>query len=681
MLYRLAVVAAWLAAAVPTVVAQPAAPPDSVDILAYDLGLEVYRPDSAWLRGQARITFRWLKPGLQRLALDLEALTVESVRGSTGQALAFRQTPRQVMIDLGSEPHTPADSQVVELTYSGVPRPPSGFGGVTFERHPAAVMYTIGAALHDVPHSVGRMWFPCRDTFTDKARFSYRVRTVAPYKAVCGGEFQTARPLGPDTTEWVYELRQPIPPYLASVAVGEFDRADLKLQSAGQGQGRYSIPAEIHTPKGRAAHAYPAFNRLNEVFNHFVGWFGPYRWPKVGYVGVPFYAGAMEHALNIAYPSRFIDSTRYDERLWAHELAHAWFGNLVTCSHPQDMWLNEGFARWAEALYLEAVRGPAHYHDYIRKLHLGVAGAPERPAGGKLILAAMPQSHTYSKTTYDKGGLAAHALRSALGDSLLRQVLQTWFRNHAFGNASTDDFEALIRALPPSEERSRALGVLATLVRQADLPAFEATRLPNGQVRLLRLEPHVGPGYPLRLEVVNKSPTPRWSRIFQFWGADTVLTGVPPGGLSLDPRLEFPTQGLNYVVHPETSRADSAVRPLGTQLATRCKKGSFITVNEVHCTPELERMLELPPGPPPTGTHRLRVLLQIDTIGMSAQDTLFFLTGGLVSTPDRPLAVCYRPERGRPWVSVAALPVARGTDRVLIRKPRTGQYCIGTFRP
>jgi hypothetical protein len=92
-------------------------------------------------------------------------------------------------------------------------------------------------------------------------------------------------------------------------------------------------------------------------------------------------------------------------------------------------------------------------------------------------------------------------------------------------------------------------------------------------------------------------------------------------------------------------------------------------------------MLELPPGPPPTGTHRLRVLLQIDTIGMSAQDTLFFLTGGLVSTPDRPLAVCYRPERGRPWVSVAALPVARGTDRVLIRKPRTGQYCIGTFRP
>lgn len=150
-----------------------------------------------------------------------------------------------------------------------------------------------------------------------------------------------------------------------------------------------------------------------------------------------FTAGAMEHATNISIGRAFINGTLGYETLWAHELSHMWWGDKVTCKTDADMWLNEGWASFNEALFTQALYGNTAYKNWIRTNHRKVLQFAHISDGSYLALNAIPSDYTYGATAYQKGADIVHTLRNYLGDSLFKVGTQHYLDSFAYGNASS----------------------------------------------------------------------------------------------------------------------------------------------------------------------------------------------------------------------------------------------------
>jgi len=155
-------------------------------------------------------------------------------------------------------------------------------------------------------------------------------------------------------------------------------------------------------------------------------------------VAVPFNGGAMEHATNIAFPRNYINGNTNNESLISHELAHSWFGNLITCATSQNMWINEGFATYG-ALLCDEILDPTlvKFNDGIKKLHHDFLKSSE---AGKYALDNVPTDATYSSTSYDRGGMVAHTLRKYLGDDLFFSSVQTLLNQNQYKNMDSKEF-------------------------------------------------------------------------------------------------------------------------------------------------------------------------------------------------------------------------------------------------
>jgi len=180
-----------------------------------------------------------------------------------------------------------------------------------------------------------------------------------------------------------------------------------------------------------------SFLHLPEALHIFEAHYGPYRWPRIGYVSTPL--GAMEHTCNIAFPTGYINGTLSGEKTMAHELAHAWFGNLITCETAGDMWINEGWASFLEEDFMEEVYGKTLAKDYARSRHaLNLRTLHHEE--GFLPLYGIDNENTYSSTIYKKGADMAHSLRGYLGDSLFYASLQQLMQDSAFTDISVAEF-------------------------------------------------------------------------------------------------------------------------------------------------------------------------------------------------------------------------------------------------
>ena len=157
----------------------------------------------------------------------------------------------------------------------------------------------MGVGLNTQPHSFGKVWYPCIDEFTDKAYYDYYITVKNDKKAVCGGTLMSVNNNGNNTSTYHWKLHAEIPAYTSSVAVGNY----VAVKDTFNGiTGK--IPIQIYVPASDTNHAKASFINLKNILSIFESRFGPYLWERVGYVGVPFNAGAMEHATNISF--RFI---------------------------------------------------------------------------------------------------------------------------------------------------------------------------------------------------------------------------------------------------------------------------------------------------------------------------------------------------------------------------------------
>lgn len=400
---------------------------DSVHVAHYDLHLSVVDFTNHVIDGYTDITVVSKVSNLSQLRLDLMALTTDSVFVNQTPA-AFTHTGQSLRVALPTM--QAGDTASVRVHYHGIPAHDGYFGGFYYSGEYA---YNVGVALSDIPHAYGRCWFPCMDEFTDKSSYSFHIRTQNGKRAICNGLLTDSLTLADNTRIWSWQLDEPVPTYLVNLAVGNY----LCYADTFQGAEKV-IPIEIYAAPNIYPNIPASFIHLKPVLRKYEEFFGPYRWPRVGYVCVAMTGGAMEHATNISLPNAAVNGTLAYEGTIMHELFHHWFGDLITCERPEEMWINEGFADYSEALVQEWLYD--NYDEHIRDLHATTLQTLAKQDEGLYPLDNVPQDHTYGMHSYQKGGLVIHTLRNYMGDSLFFSSLRQLLDHFAYQNVNSEEF-------------------------------------------------------------------------------------------------------------------------------------------------------------------------------------------------------------------------------------------------
>jgi hypothetical protein len=412
---------------------------DTIDILNYDLLLDIRDFGGQTISGAATVRFRPLMNAINNLSLDLLMMTIDSVKqNNTHLAFSYNDTLLQISLDAV---YNLGDTSELTVFYHGSPQQdPSGWGGFYWSGQYA---FNLGVGFESIPHNFGRVWHPCFDNFVEHATYDFTVITNGGRKAYCNGEFLNETINGTDITR-IWKMSTPIPSYLASVSVAPYTHVLRNYQSPFTSLNTpiwlIALPADTTNMKN-------SFINLPSAIEGFEWAYGPHYFNKVGFVLVPFSSGAMEHATNIAYPRITANGSLSYETLMAHELAHHWWGDLVTCETAYDMWINEGMASYSEYLFLEYFYSRQQYNTGIRNNHKTVVWKAHVDDNGFHALSAVPLEVTYGTTSYDKGADVVHTLRGYLGDSLFFAGLKTIIANNQLQNINSESFRDQLNAI------------------------------------------------------------------------------------------------------------------------------------------------------------------------------------------------------------------------------------------
>lgn len=414
-----------------------AATGDSVNVIHYDIRLNILNLALKEISGYTEIKLLPEYPGMQIFSFDLEQLNVDSV--IVNQSLGSFASASPALYVISPVAYNPTDTVRIRIYYRGNPiTDPGGFGGFTFTND-TAFAYNLGVGMTVDPHNFGRCWYPCKDNFVERASYEFHIRTSTARKAVCNGTLisDVDNLDGTHTMSWA--LRDEIPTYLSAVAVSSYIKHSGVIQAA-----LGPVPYDLYVNAPDSLNAVNSFIRLDTTVKTFEQYWGPYRWERVGYVSVPFNGGAMEHATSIAYPRVTINGLNTYEWLYAHELAHSWYGNLVTCETAADMWLNEGFAAWSEGFFYEKLNTLKEGRDYARQNHKVVLQLTPVYDGGFYSVSGIPHAITYGSTVYDRGASVVQTLRHYIGDNLYFPAIQQYMDYYKFRHASSDSLRIFL---------------------------------------------------------------------------------------------------------------------------------------------------------------------------------------------------------------------------------------------
>ena len=278
-----------------------------------------------------------------------------------------------------------------------------------------------------------RDWLVVYDTPTDKATLAWHVTAPSERVVVANGEL-TAQTVGEGgTTTWDFDFPWPIATYLLTVNAGSFSEGV---------DGSGPVPVYTWALPGVFSQAQAALADTPAKVATLSGLFGTYPYSLYGNVVVPF-SGGMEHTTKTSFGEEIITYGPYAGLVNVHELAHQWWGDWVTCAAWEEIWLNEGFASYSEALWIEATEGQDALWDYVwldqRDSYLNwIEWEGE--------FALYDPDYMWGGTVYDKGSFVLHMLRFVLGDEAFFDGLGRYADSHGGDVATTEDLRAAMEA-------------------------------------------------------------------------------------------------------------------------------------------------------------------------------------------------------------------------------------------
>ena len=430
----------------------------SIRVERYELALK-YRMQNNRLSGTATLSIRTAVP-LTAFSLDLVGLRVSKVTVRGDKQARFKQSDRKLKVTLSKRVEV-GDEIALEVVYEGAPRPRrSRWGVIGWEELEDGII--VASQPTGAP-----TWFPCNDHPGDKASYRIQVSVDSNYDVVATGSLTSKRASGGLTT-WVYEEAAPTARYLVTLQIGRYQREDVQLAG---------VAGHLHYPHSLARRVGTDLADLAKMMGTFELTFGPYPFDTYAVIvtaddlEIPLEAQGMA-----IFGANQIDGARGQERLVAHELAHQWFGNSVGVAGWQHIWLNEGFACYAEWIWSEA-SGAESADELARHYWRSLSRLPQ-----DLLLGDPGAADMFDDRVYKRGALTLHALRLTIGDSAFFEILTSWTQKKRSSVASTAEFlehaAAVVPAAPLHELFDAWLYQLALPELPAGAPA-RVSRLPR----------------------------------------------------------------------------------------------------------------------------------------------------------------------------------------------------------
>lgn len=406
------------------------------DALHYEIRTTFDRKNRS-IAGQTTVAFRPLVSGLASLELDSVGLTYNSVTlEPSSKPLRYRTIDGKIVVAL-DRGYASTETIRVKLAYTSRPKKGIRFVGSDFDGgqmiHDAQV-WTQGQAEYS------RYWFPSYDFPDDKATTEQYLTVNPGETAIANGSLADVS-LNPDgTSTFHFKMDLPHSVYLTSFIIGKYVR-----QSDKYGE----VPMSVYVYPGREPLFKNAFGRTKDMMRIFESLTGvPFAWPKYDQTIVAkFTLGGMENVTATTFSDAEIFTVDYNqllvEDIVAHELAHSWFGNLVTCRNWAELWLNEGFATFMEAAYREKMYGRDEYLRKIRddsEVYFAGESVMSKKHGLFNRLADGGDAQ-FDEVTYQKGGVVIHMLRETVGDQAFWKAIRIYLDRHRFGNVETTDLQ------------------------------------------------------------------------------------------------------------------------------------------------------------------------------------------------------------------------------------------------
>jgi aminopeptidase N len=500
----------------------PAAPPRArtYDLQHVKLDLDI-DAQSRKLSGVATLRLAPLAPGLQRIDLDSIKLQIHAVE-SAGRALPFRTSAETLSVDL---PRPLAAAETVELAIRYSARPSNGFVFILPDKqHPKRTPQAWSQGFPDV----SRYWFPGYDFPNDKTTSELIVKAPKGWQVISNGRLLDHTG---NTYHWLQD--KPHATYLISLVAGEFDRVAENVDG---------VELSYYVPHGQVANVPVTFGRTPDALRFYVSRLGAYPWDKYAQTVVDgFQWGAMENTSAttaarslLIEPALAEDLQATGDDTVAHELAHQWFGDLVTIADFRHVWLSEGFATFFAGLWTE--------HYYGRDLADWDRERTARYLTGEPNTKRFPVVRTHEDRddpvgllAYQKGAWVLHMLHRQLGDALFWKAIREYLTAYRFGNADTADFVRTVETAT-GQQVQRLIDQYVYRPGYPDLEATWAWDEAAHQVLLHIRQSEPLFDIPLEIELMTGAPSPRSTiRVANEEEVFMLPTEEKPATVILDP--------------------------------------------------------------------------------------------------------------------------------------------------
>ena len=396
---------------------------EKIDIKFYELNLDI---DFNSSRIHGSVTVNGVIGNIYPdfIELDLyDNMTVDSILQNNIPILYLHEND---MLKIPISDITLDDENLFSLTifYQGTPDH-CGAGGFKFDEHQnIGHVWTLSEAY------CARSWWPCKDDPSDKADSVNIIISVPlePAYIVASNGLLSSTTINNNKKTYFWKERYPITTYLVSLAIYPYTKWVDQYVSPISSD---TMLIEHYVFPDRYEASYPNYSLTKDMLSFFSELFGEYPFISEKYGHADFtWGGGMEHQTLSSMGS-------FSQNLMVHELGHSWWGNLITCKTFNDIWLNEGFARYCQALWAEHMYGREAYFDFMNNHAYYGAGTiyVENPSSNSQIFSA--------GLSYNKASWVLHMLRHKVGETMFFDILKSYASNDSlsYNAASTSDFQ------------------------------------------------------------------------------------------------------------------------------------------------------------------------------------------------------------------------------------------------
>ena len=387
------------------------------------LGKIAINPTEKIVSGDVIYDFEVLKP-IDTIKIDAQNMTFSNIKVN-GKSISFLNTTKQLQLIF------PFKKGKNKLTFEYSAKPKQTMYFVGSEENNNLEIWTQGQGKY-TSH-----WFPSFDDVNEKVVFNLNIVFNKDYQVISNGLLQFKSELD-GLCVWNYRMQKPMSSYLLMLAIGKYDKISQKSKSG--------IPLELYIEPKEVSKLEPTYRNSKQIFDFLETAIGV-KYPWEIYKQVPvrdfLYAG-MENTSATLFTTRYVvDSVGFEDRSYtnvnAHELAHQWFGNLVTAESGKHHWLQEGFATYYALLAEKEIYGEDYFYAKLYE------SAQQLKFASRTDTIPVLNAKASSLSFYQKGAWALFVLQENIGQKAFKKAVKMYLKKHSFQNVNTQDFFAEIR--------------------------------------------------------------------------------------------------------------------------------------------------------------------------------------------------------------------------------------------